>query len=147
MNLHATTLTHSGRVRPRQGTEICNFGAPSPLIYFWNFLQWIIFFFLQVFCLIEEIAPRCGKNSSISGRRKKRRIVSRLWLSWFFSVPTHTLSMYLNLISRLGAMGAPLLYASLPESSCAPRHKGCTCTPQFLLNYLSPNYTYTHRLI
>ena len=32
----------SGHVRPRQGTEICNFGAPSPLI-FWIFIQWIFF--------------------------------------------------------------------------------------------------------
>ena len=37
---------------------------------FLNFLQWIF-----------------GENCPISGRRKKRRILSRLWLSWFFSVP------------------------------------------------------------
>ena len=29
-----TQLQESGRVRPRQGTEICNFGAPSPLDFF-----------------------------------------------------------------------------------------------------------------
>ena len=33
----------SGRVRPQQGTEICNFGAPSPLDSF-NFLQWLFCF-------------------------------------------------------------------------------------------------------
>ena len=27
-------LWHSGRIRPRQRTEICNFGAPSPLDFF-----------------------------------------------------------------------------------------------------------------
>ena len=31
----------SGHVRPRQGTEICNFGAPSPL----EALHWIFCFF------------------------------------------------------------------------------------------------------
>ena len=34
----------SGCVRPRQGTEICNFGEPSPLDFL-NFLQWIFFLF------------------------------------------------------------------------------------------------------
>ena len=29
----------SGHVRPRQGTEICNFGVPSPLDFL-SFLQW-----------------------------------------------------------------------------------------------------------
>ena len=50
---------------PREGTEICNFGTPSPLDI-WNFLQWI--FPLPWFL----------------GWEKKRGILSRLWLSWFF---------------------------------------------------------------
>ena len=41
----------SGRVRPRQGTEICNFGAPSPLDFL-NFLPWIFPPCLQVFCVV-----------------------------------------------------------------------------------------------
>ena len=40
----------SGHVRPRQGTEICNFGAVST--GFLDFLQWIFLPFLQVLCAI-----------------------------------------------------------------------------------------------
>ena len=35
------SLAKSGHVRPRQGTEICNFGVPSPL----EALHWIFCFF------------------------------------------------------------------------------------------------------
>ena len=38
----------SGQVRPRQGTEICNFGAPSPL----EALHWIFCFFSSILCAI-----------------------------------------------------------------------------------------------
>ena len=78
----------SGRVRPRQGTEICDFGAPSPLDFFFYFFQWIFLLFSRFTVqLSEEIDPKCGENCPISGRRKKRRILSRLWLWWFSSVP------------------------------------------------------------
>ena len=30
------------------------------------------------------MAPKCGENCPISGRRKIRKSLSRLWLSWFF---------------------------------------------------------------
>ena len=82
----------SGRVGPRQGTAICNFGAPSPLdlkvfspVYFSLFSRSSVKF-------SKEMAPKCGENCPISGWRKKRRILSRLWLSWslFFSVPKKT---------------------------------------------------------
>ena len=43
---------NSGRLRPRQGTEICNFGVPSPLDFFLNFLRWIFFPFLEVYCVV-----------------------------------------------------------------------------------------------
>ena len=32
----------------------------------------------------KEMAPKCGEICPISGQRKRRRILSRLWLSWFF---------------------------------------------------------------
>ena len=32
----------------------------------------------------KEMAPKCGETCPISGQRKKHRILSRLWLSWFF---------------------------------------------------------------
>ena len=56
----------SGRVRPRQGTEICNFGALSPL----DFLVFSCGFFsflsrLSVYN--KEIAPKCGENCRFPG--------------------------------------------------------------------------------
>ena len=45
------------------------------------------FHFLQVFFGVKigkEIARKRGENCPISRRRKSRRILSRLWLSWFF---------------------------------------------------------------
>ena len=41
----------------------------------------------------KEIAPKCGENCPVSRRRKKRRILSRLWLSWFLQsrlIPINT---------------------------------------------------------
>ena len=68
-----------------QGTEIRNFGASSPLDFL-NFLQWIFFSLFSRFYVQfnKEITPKCGENCPISGRRKRRKILSRLWLSWFF---------------------------------------------------------------
>ena len=72
----------SGHVRPRQGTEICNFGE---FVSGGGVLQWICFLFLQVSVqLSKEIDLKCGENSPISGQRKMRRNLSCLWLSWFF---------------------------------------------------------------
>ena len=48
------TLNCSGHVQPRQGTEICNFGAPSPL----EALHWI-------FCLFSSIHVRFSKTSPL----------------------------------------------------------------------------------
>ena len=49
------SVISSGHLRPRQGTEICNFGAPAPLDFFLNiFLQWIFFLFLQVFYVVWQ---------------------------------------------------------------------------------------------
>ena len=48
------TWPFSGHVRPRQGTEICNFGAPSPL----EALHWIFFFFSSIImCNLVRRAP------------------------------------------------------------------------------------------
>ena len=62
----------SGHVQSRQGTHICNFGAPSPLDYISYLLQWSFVLVLQV---SKEIIQKCGENCLISGQRKKRRIL------------------------------------------------------------------------
>ena len=73
----------SGQVRPRQGTEISNFGAPSPL----EALHWIFFcFFSSISVQFSKTSPtKSGESSEKIQWRKSRQILSRLWLSWFFS--------------------------------------------------------------
>ena len=53
----------SGHVRPRQGTEICNFGAPSPL----EALHWIFCFFSSVYVQFSKTSPlKSGERSEKS---------------------------------------------------------------------------------
>ena len=53
-------LRSSGQVRPRQGTEICNFGAPSPL----EALHWIFAFSPVFMCNLVRRAPESSEKSS-----------------------------------------------------------------------------------
>ena len=55
-------------------------------IVYLNFLRWMFVPCSPGLSLQfrKEIAPKCGENCPISERRKKRRILSRLWLLWFF---------------------------------------------------------------
>ena len=50
----------SGQVRPRQGTEICNFGAPSPL----EALHWIFCFFSSIYVQFSKMSPTKSGESS-----------------------------------------------------------------------------------
>ena len=50
----------SGHVRPRQGAEICNFGAPSPL----EALHWIFCFFSSVYVQFSKTSPLKSGESS-----------------------------------------------------------------------------------
>ena len=53
----------SGHVRPRQGTEICNFGAPSPL----EALHWIFCFFSNFYVQFSKTSPlKSGESSEKS---------------------------------------------------------------------------------
>ena len=53
----------SGQVRPRQGTEICNFGAPSPL----EALHWIFSFFSSIYVQFSKTSPlKSGESSEKS---------------------------------------------------------------------------------
>ena len=73
----------SGQVRPRQGTEICNFGAPSPL----DALRWIFGFFSSIYVQFSKTSPlKSGEKVAKNPVEKIASIIlSRLWLSWFFS--------------------------------------------------------------
>ena len=78
---------NSGQVRPRQGTEICNFGAPSPL----EALHWIFCFLSRIYVQFSKTSPlKSGESSEKSQWRKSRQILSRLWLSWLFSALINT---------------------------------------------------------
>ena len=50
----------SGPIRPRQGTEICNFGAPSPL----EALHWIFCSFFGFYVQFSKKSPRKSGESS-----------------------------------------------------------------------------------
>ena len=50
----------SGQVWPRQGTEICNFGAPSPL----EALHWIFCFFSSIYVQFSKTSPLKSGESS-----------------------------------------------------------------------------------
>ena len=50
----------SGHVRPRQGTEICNFGAPSPL----KALHWTFCFFSSIYVQFGKTSPLKSGESS-----------------------------------------------------------------------------------
>ena len=56
----------SGHVRPRQGTEICNFGAPSPL----EALHWIFVFSPVSMCNLVRRAGESSEKSSGENRVK-----------------------------------------------------------------------------
>ena len=79
-NLHKKTF----RTRlTTTSNRICTVGAPSPL----DFLTFspVDFSFSPDFLSFrKEIAPEGGEDCPISGRMKKRRILSCLWLSWLF---------------------------------------------------------------
>ena len=69
-----------------RSTTTRDFGAPSPLDFL-NFLHAVGFFLVSsgFQCNLERKSPpKCGENCPIPGRRKKSRILPRLWLSWFF---------------------------------------------------------------
>ena len=54
---------YSGQVRPRQGTEICNFGAPSPL----EALHWIFCFVSSIYVQFSKTSPlKSGESSEKS---------------------------------------------------------------------------------
>ena len=86
----------SGHVRPRQGQKSAISGRR---------LQWI-FPFRSRFSVqfSKEMAPRCGENCPTSGQRKKRSILSRLWLSWFFGPEQ----------GKISSLGAMFLFIFLP---------------------------------
>ena len=53
-------FSRSGQVRPRQGTEIVNFGAPSPL----EALHWIFCFFSSIYVQFSKTSPLKSGESS-----------------------------------------------------------------------------------
>ena len=56
-------ISFSGQVRPRQGTEICSFGAPSPL----EALHWIFCFFSSIYVQFSKTSPpKSGESSERS---------------------------------------------------------------------------------
>ena len=77
---------YSGHIRPPQGTEICNFRAPSPLDFL-NFLQWMFSCFFRLFlCNLVKNRPEMWRNCPISERRKKHLFCASVFS---FFCPVH----------------------------------------------------------
>ena len=81
----------SGRVRPRQGTEICNFGVPSPL----EALHWIFCFFSSFYVQFSKTSPlkpgESSEKSSGENRVKSCHVCGchgffRPWMCFFWSI-------------------------------------------------------------
>ena len=65
---HVQLVQLSGQVRPRQGTEICNFGAPSPL----EALHWIFSFFSSIDVQFSKTSPlKSGESSEKSSEENR----------------------------------------------------------------------------
>ena len=63
LKLRFAINSDSEHVRPRQGTEICNFGAPSPL----EALHWISCFFSSIYVQFSKTSPlKSGESSEKS---------------------------------------------------------------------------------
>ena len=117
---HALSWNHtgkSGHVRRPQGDKGQKKSAISG-----RRLHWILWIFSSGFFSFlsrssvqfsKEIAPKCRENCPISGQRKKRRILSRLWLSGLFR----------SRQSPLFANPSP------PWQPIPPWLRGCTFTP------------------
>ena len=84
--------TQNYSVRPQQATEICNFRALSPL----DFCSFSSEFglFLQLFEPFDAIPETSGEGSENTRRRKMRKILSGLWLSWLFQ--PRIIAMFFN---------------------------------------------------
>ena len=87
-NTTGMTSTIPLRIRSREGTDICNFGVPSPLDFF-MFLQWIFCFFVRKSPQnVKKVARSPGRAKSVEschvfslffgkrrGNHKKTRIM------------------------------------------------------------------------
>ena len=74
-------LLYSGQVRPRQGTEICNFGAPSPL----EALHWIFAFFSSIYVQFSKTSPlKSGESSEKSSGEIASNPVTSVAVMVFF---------------------------------------------------------------
>ena len=77
-------LVISGQVRPRQGTEICNFGAPSPV----EALHWIFCFFSGIYVQFSKTRPlKSGESSEKSSGENRVKSCHVCGCHGFFSAP------------------------------------------------------------
>ena len=77
--IHVRLVAHpknirSEQVRPRQGTQICNFGVPSPL----EALHWIFCIFSSIYVQFSKTSPlksgESSEKSSGENRVKSRHV-------------------------------------------------------------------------
>ena len=80
------SIVNSGHVRPRQGTEICNFGAPSPL----EALHWIFGFFSSFYVQFSKTSPlKSGESSEKSSGENRVKSCHVCGCHGFFGPEKH----------------------------------------------------------
>ena len=90
----------SGQVRPRHGTEICNFGAPPPLAA----LHWILCLFSSIYVQFSKTSPlksgESSEKSSGENRVKSCHVCGchgffRPWHALLWSIIVHVVCVLL----------------------------------------------------
>ena len=94
----------SGHVRPRQGTEICNFGAPSPL----EALHWIFCFFSSIYVQFSKTSPlKSGERSEKSGGENRVKSCHVCGCHGFFGPDYRCISMVLSVYTKSDPLTLP----------------------------------------
>ena len=91
----------SGHIRPRQGTEICNFREISPLDFL-NYLQCIFPFSPGLLCNVVRKSPQnVEKIARFPGGEKGTESCHvSVWLSWFFRSSEKSITRNLHTFHR-----------------------------------------------
>ena len=104
----------SGQVRPRQGTDICNFGVPSPL----EALHWMFCFFSSIYVQFSKTSPlKSGESSEKSSGANRVKSCHVCGCHGFFSPDS-------------GALSTPVFKKSFrefglkcPRAECTPKSR------------------------
>ena len=112
-------LKGSGHVRPRQGTEICNFGVPSPL----EALHWIFYFLSSLYVPSSKTSPlKSGESSEKSSGENRVKSCHVCGCHGFFGTFKRGVTERGEyLVSPHGQTGLPCCHTNATSSPCCPK--------------------------